>query len=65
VYEFLKKTKFNFSLLYSREILTTVHYEKIEYRNGVRERNMELLRILPRRGPTAFPELINVLRVSF
>ena len=44
--------------------MTTVQYEKIESRIGVRERNLQLLQILPRRGPNAFPELITALKVS-
>merc|ERR1711957_511134 len=50
------------SCLYSREVVTTVQYEKVESRIGIRERNLELLRILPRRGPNAFPELITALK---
>ena len=52
-----------FSSLYSREVLTSVQYEKLESKVGIRERNLELLRIIPRRGPNAFPELVSALKV--
>ena len=54
-----------FSALYSREILTCAQLDKIESRPGIRERNLELLRTIPRRGPNAFAELLNSLKVSF